>query len=202
MSDFFEFNEVDEPIKQLIQQLVSTLSPDDLVDLFSKAKIQTISKKETYINIHAKPNTIGFVTKGVFRCVYEKEGKEITGGFFLEGDIVCSYSTLLAEKPSPYRIEAIEDSSIIEINNHTLGDLYIQNSSLAEWGRKFLKQELGKLIERMERHFLDSPEERYIKLLEENREIFSRVPQKYIASFLGITDVSLSRMRARVLKKN
>lgn len=199
---YFDFDKLDEKLKQKIQNTISVISADDLIFLTQNIKLTTLQKGENYIENNSTSYKIAYIAKGILRCVYLKNEEEITGAFFTEGSIVCSYNTLLFDKKCNYTVQAIEDTTVIEINNNTLRDLYLKNANLSEWGRDLLKMELGKVIERMESHFLDSPEERYIKLLKENREIFMRVPQKYIASYLGITAVSLSRIRARVLKKN
>ncbi len=198
----FDINNLNSELKLGLEKLLSKIKHEDLLTLINSVKEISLNKGDIYFKEGQNFGKIAYVTKGIVRSVYQKNAEEITGGFFTEGSIVCAHTSLLHKKPSNYSVIAIEETKLVEIDNAFLGELYNKDAGFSEWGREIINREFGNVIERMESHILDTPEERYIKLLTTNREIFLRVPQKYIASYLGITAVSLSRIRSRVLKKS
>ncbi len=132
------------------------------------------------------------VIHGCLRTYFIKEtGIEITSQFFIEGQMVSSFESAMTGMPSRQYIDAIEDSTVgfIEI---TIFKKMISESGLGM--NDFNRFLISRLIFYMNQHasfILDNPEKRYKKLLQDNPELVSRLPQKYIASYLGITPVSL-----------
>lgn len=138
-----------------------------------------------------------FVRKGCLRLFFYNEGKDITFQFFFEGDFVASFDSLYKGTPSEFSLESIEPSEVLSIKKE---DFYnkIENSL----SLRLLYEE--KIIERFSFYqhlFLsrikNTPQQRYEELVREYPNIIQRVPQHYIASYLGITPVSLSRIRKR-----
>jgi len=143
------------------------------------------------------------VINGCLRAFFIKEnGIEITSQFFLEGQMVASFESAMTGTPSRLYIDTIEDSIIGFIPMNYLEKAISESSSARDHFNKFL---ISRLIYYMNQHasfILDNPEKRYLKLIQENPEFVSRLPQQYIASYLGITPVSLSRIRTRIKKAN
>ncbi len=142
------------------------------------------------------------VIKGCLRSYFIKEsGIEVTSQFFIEGKMVASFESAMTGKPSRLYIDAIEDSTIASIQMRDLKKVVGESSSGRDHFVRFL---MTRLINYMNLHasfILDNPEKRYINLIQENPELVSRLPQQYIASYLGITPVSLSRIRTRLRKQ-
>ena len=142
------------------------------------------------------------VIKGCLRSYFIKEnGAEITSQFFIEGKMVTSIESTMTNTPSRSYIDAIEDSIIGIIQMKNFLNLAQEDNLAKDHFNRIL---LSKLINYMNLHasfILDNPEKRYRKLLQDNPELISRLPQQYIASYLGITPVSLSRIRNRLKKK-
>ena len=138
-----------------------------------------------------------FIHKGALRLFFYNEGKDITFQFFFEGDFVASFDSLYKRKPSLFSLESIEQTEVFAIKREDFYRLMEQTP--------LLKREYEeKLIERFhvyQQLFLsrikNTPQQRYEELLREYPGIIQRVPQHYIASYLGITPVSLSRIRNR-----
>ena len=137
------------------------------------------------------------IRKGCLRLFFYNEGKDITFQFFFEGDFVASFDSLYRRKPSLFSLESIEPTEVSTINRDDFYHLIEQTPSL-----KQIYEE--KLIDRFhvyQQLFLsrikNTPQQRYEELLKEYPDIIQRVPQHYIASYLGITPVSLSRIRKR-----
>jgi len=110
----------------------------------------------------------------------------------------CRVESLFAQRPSQKGIQIIETAEIIAINATKLFALYDQYSAIERLFRKIFEQGYVETVNRLESLQFYAAEERYTRLLEEMPELLQRVPLKYIASYLGITQVSLSRIRATI----
>ena len=139
------------------------------------------------------------VFRGCLRSYFIKEdGNDITSQFFIEEQMVTSIESVMSETPTRSYIEAIEDSEIGIIKMKDFLALGQEDDIAKDHFNGIL---LSKLINYMNLHasfILDNPEKRYKKLLKDNPELISRLPLQYIASYLGITPVSLSRIRSRI----
>ena len=138
-----------------------------------------------------------FIHKGCLRLFFYNEGKDVTFQFFFEGDYVASFDSLYKRRPSLFSLESIEQTEVSGIKREEFYNLIEQTPLLR-------REYEEKLIERFhvyQQLFLsrikNTPQQRYEELLKEYPGIIQRVPQHYIASYLGITPVSLSRIRNR-----
>jgi CRP-like cAMP-binding protein len=136
------------------------------------------------------------IKSGAIRTWFDGKDKEISFQFFFEGDVVYASESLRKETPSPFNIETMEPCTLFWIDAAGL-EQFRQDAPL-------YSQILDKIVQRQEEFmqrfftFLKySPQQRYENLLKDKPEIIRRVPLQYIASYLGITQVSLSRIRAR-----
>ncbi len=139
-----------------------------------------------------------FVLKGVTRLYYRKEDSDISANFIFENGFITSLESFLLRIPSRQGIETIEDCELLVITKDKLDALtetypvfHQFSRAIAEWGFIMLQQRASSFI-------LDSPEERYTNMMQQRPEILERVPQHMIASYLGVTPVSLSRIRKRI----
>ncbi len=145
---------------------------------------------------------VGFVLQGTMRHYYTRDGEEKTTYFYFEGHFVSSYISCITHKPSELSIEAMTDCDMLVFPYKALVQLYERSHTWERFGRLMAEYLAIGLEERMTGLLMLSPEERYIQLLESNKQkIIERIPQHYISSYLGITPVSLSRIRNRLLKK-
>jgi len=141
------------------------------------------------------------VLDGCLRTYFIKEnGVEITSHFFVEGQMVTSFESAMTGLPSRRYIDAVEDSILGIIPLKSIENLMRENSHARDYFNRILISRLIYYIHQHASFILDNPEKRYKKLLQENPELVSRLPQQYIASYLGITPVSLSRIRSRLKK--
>ena len=138
-----------------------------------------------------------FIRKGCLRLFFYNEGKDITFQFFFEGDFVASFDSLYKGTPSLFSLESIEPSEVMFIKKEDFYNEIENNSSL----RKVYEEKIIERFSFYQHLFLsrikNTPQQRYEELLKEYPNIIQRVPQHYIASYLGITPVSLSRIRNR-----
>ena len=138
-----------------------------------------------------------YVEKGCIRLSFNKDGKDITFQFFFEGEGVSSAESFRSNEPSLFAIETLEHCVVHTLNKKDCASI-IERSPLI---KQALEEQTFQRLMYFQKLFLsrikNSPEERYNELLKQSPHILQRVPQHYIASFLGITSVSLSRIRNR-----
>jgi CRP-like cAMP-binding protein len=138
---------------------------------------------------------IYFIEQGLARAYSDIEDMQLTFWFGLEGDIVLSYNGYVHNKAGYESIELLEDSILYKLKGEELQELFNHEISLANWGRKLAEHELIKTEERFITRQSRSATERYDELLHSAPQLLQRVQLGYIASYLGITQVSLSRIR-------
>ena len=159
------------------------------------SSIVTIKKNKDLQPIGHTCKTIYFIKKGVARIYYFKDGIDITERFFFENSIIARVESLFTGKPSRKAIQVLEDAEIIAINSTQLFKLYDTYPEIERLFRKIFEAAYVETVNRIEGMQFHSAEERYNALLNEAPNVLLRVPLKYVASFLGITQVSLSRIR-------
>lgn len=140
--------------------------------------------------------TIYFITKGIARIYYFKDGIDITESFAFENNIIARIESLFTGKPSRKAIQILEDAEIIAINATELFKLYDTFPETERLFRKIFEAAYVETVNRIEGIQFHTAEERYHALMELAPDVIKRVPLKYIASYLGITQQSLSRIRA------
>jgi CRP-like cAMP-binding protein len=141
-----------------------------------------------------------FINKGLVRLYYTKDGEEITGFIFREGLFASSYDSFLRQMPSIQTLETIEECELLVISFEGLQKLYDAVPKFHILARKVAEQRFinSQLI--LSSFIMDSPEERYRKFEELHGDLLLRVPHHMIASYLGITPVSMSRIRKRLME--
>ena len=158
----------------------------------------TFKKNELIQPVGHTCKTIYFLEKGIARIFYYKDGVDITEHFAFEGGIVARAESLFAGEPSQKAIEVLEDSDILAIDVPKLYQLYDEFHEIERLFRLIFERAHVETIHRIESLQFHSAEERYLNLLSTHKNIIQRVALKHIASYLGITQVSLSRIRAKV----
>lgn len=138
-----------------------------------------------------------FIKSGCLRMWFNSDGKDITFQFFFEGQAVASVDSFLTQQPSLFTIESIEPTTYISISKKNMDMLYNEFPQLKEGFHEILFQRFRNYAQLFLSRIKDSPQERYKDLLTNHPEIIKRIPQHYIASYLGITPISLSRIRNR-----
>ncbi len=154
-----------------------------------------IKKNQDLQTIGHTCRTIYFIKKGVARIYYYKDDIEITECFAFENAIIARVESLFTGKPSRKAIQMVENSELIAINSTKLFDLYDTFPEIERLFRKIFEAAYVDTVNRVESIQFHSAEERYNTLLKESPNVLQRVPLKFIASYLGITQVSLSRIR-------
>jgi CRP-like cAMP-binding protein len=157
----------------------------------------SLSKNNDLQSIGHTCKTIYFIKKGIARIYYYKDGVDVTESFEFENSILARVESLFSGKPSRKGIQIVEDAELVAIDANKLFKLYDTYPEVERLFRKIFETEHVNLVNRLESLQFHTPEERYHTLIEETPAMIHRIPLKHIASYLGITQVSLSRIRAR-----
>nr|WP_321405714.1 Crp/Fnr family transcriptional regulator [uncultured Carboxylicivirga sp.] len=167
-------------------------------DYFKELAIKKeISPKVILLREGEVASNIFFIKRGCLREWFNKDGKDITFQFFFENQAVASIDSFINNKPSLFTIESIELSTIYSISKGDFESFVKSNPDLKDQFHKLIFQRFNIYSQLFLSRIKDSPQERYNNLLKTHPEIIKRVPQHYIASYLGITPISLSRIRNR-----
>ncbi|MEI8280262.1 MAG: Crp/Fnr family transcriptional regulator [Bacteroidota bacterium] len=178
------------------------LSDEEWLMLEPYLELRQIQKQTNFAVEGKKANEIGYLLEGNMRHYYTRDGEEKTTYFYFEGHFVSAYISCITGKASKLTIEAMTNCKMLVFKYKELQNLYELSHTWERFGRLIAEYLAIGLEERMTGLLMLSPEERYTQLLEGNKQkIVERIPQHYVSSYLGITPVSLSRIRARLLKK-
>jgi CRP-like cAMP-binding protein len=140
--------------------------------------------------------TIYINVEGLLRIYYFKDGIDITESFEKENSVVVRVESLFSGRASRKGIQAVEDTTFVSISAPPLFALFDHHPSLERLFRKVFEAGYIKTVNRLESLQFHTAEERYRQLMDEQPDILQRAPLKHIASYLGMTQVSLSRIRA------
>jgi CRP-like cAMP-binding protein len=183
----------------MIEDLIKKLKTDmgnweQVEDLFHvkefPAKTQLLQEGEISSNLY-------FITRGCLRMWFNNDGRDITFQFFFEGQAVSSMESFFGKQPSIFNLETIEPSQVTVITKEGVDELFERFPILKDGFQQILLRRLSDYSKLFLSRIKDNPQKRYEELLQQHPEIIRRIPQHYIASYLGITPISLSRIRNR-----
>ena len=144
----------------------------------------------------------GFVYQGLLRSYsYDREGLEYTNAFFREGSFTCELVSFSGVAVSHTNVVALEDAEILCVNRATLDALFRNYPDFERFGRLLYEKVLISYKQSNLFRVRLNAHERYLHFLKNEPELIKRVPLKYIASYLNVTDTSLSRIRRRTLHR-
>jgi CRP-like cAMP-binding protein len=179
--------------------LLQDIPIDDVYELFNRATEKTLRSGEIYIETGALTKKLAYIITGVIRTyAIKNNGDDATLLLRWEDQFIGSHDCILLNKPSKFIYQALEETTILEIDYTVVDEIMNQNPKYEPLRNFVLMSMLSGALGLIEDFVLLSAEERYLKLQTENFDIVNRVPGKYIASMLGITPVSLSRIRKRI----
>jgi len=178
------------------------LSPEDYQELSKFTKIKRLRGGEIYIGAGSTKQRISFILQGIIRTYFlEPSGDEITIMLRCEQQVVASVDSILLHSPSRFFYQAIEPTLLIEFDYDRGQGTIEQHAKFNQLRHNVLVGLLLQTVDRLEDFMILKPEQRYIRLLEQRPYIANRVPDKYLSTMLGITPVSLSRIKKRLKDK-
>lgn len=187
-------------LKKFLSQYAS-FSENELEDIATKFKRKTVKKKHCLLRQGDTCKDLVFVQKGCLRLYYLKEDIDVSVWFAFPQSSAIEIYSFISENPSNYFLEAIEDSEVLYLSKVELQKLYQEQPKMQEMMRKFWEDVILNLINRFTALQTDSAEKRYLDLLKKP-DYLATIPQKYLASFIGVTPTSLSRIRKQIIKSH
>ncbi len=193
------------PLNQLQQALQTVAGIDETSFDLSTSSWQekTYSKGEFYNEYKNVCKHLGFVIDGVFRTYYVngETAEEKNIFFFSPNQIIVSYKSFVTQTQCNYHTEAMTNATILYITYNKLQELYQQSHQWERLGRLIAEKAFTMAMSRAEDFIFQSPEQRYLDLMEAHPDIINTLPLYHIASYLGIQGPSLSRIRKRMMSK-
>jgi CRP-like cAMP-binding protein len=180
---------------------IMPLSEEEIEAIVETMNIQPYKKgfvllKEGQISTEAY-----FILEGCVRQYYVVDGEEKTNNFFTEEQWVVSINSLSQITPSNHFLECCIDSLLVVGNREKEEDLYRRFPKLETISRKVMEKVFAEQQEILSSYTIDTPEQRYLKLLKSRPKLFQNIPQYQIASYIGVKPESLSRIRKRISQK-
>ncbi|TNE31661.1 MAG: Crp/Fnr family transcriptional regulator [Bacteroidetes bacterium] len=190
-------------MERLIENIKSYISLNDkeIQLLHDSVEKRVFSKNEVIFTEGKVSDEIYFVTKGCVRLFYNVDGNDKTAFFYTEGQFICAGESYTFHIPAMENYQAIEQSELFIFKKSKIERLLNEAPKFEIIARIATENELITCQKVIASFVTKSAEERYLDLLEAQGELFHRVPQQYIASFLGVSPETLSRIKARVFKR-
>jgi CRP-like cAMP-binding protein len=170
-----------------------------ITDLFSERKF---NKHDMLLQEKTVCNEYYFLNEGLIRAyTYDLDGNDITTGFYSSGQVACELFSFFKRIPTRENFVALSDCRVLYISYSDLQNAFHSMPHFREFGRSILINAYAGLKQRMLSTLHETAEERYLRMLNSNPDIFQHAPLKTVASYLGITDSSLSRIRKEAVGK-
>lgn len=189
-----------DKLKKYCKQTVP-LSDTELGLIDTYFEIKTLKKKEFLFQDNTICNFIAFIADGSIRHFHIKDGVEKTCEISFDYSWVTDFQSFTYDTLGKMNLQAMEATTVFIIRKQNLQSLYKECSKYETFGRLMAEQVAQRATEIAMSLSSDKPEERFQKLIKNQPDLFQRIPQKYIANFLGISPESLSRIRNRIFHK-
>lgn len=182
---------------EFIKRLQQYITIDEDIHQFLLDNVQEISiqKKELLSSCESKNQNIYVVEQGILRMFYNQDGKEMTTNFYTEGALLGNIDTIFKNIPTSLNIEAIESSRLYALDYNKLEELCETSLIVSNFTRKVLGVLMVEMVKRITTLQYMTAKQRYYHLLKEKPSIIQRAPLGMIASYLGISQETLSRIR-------
>ncbi|TAF44408.1 MAG: Crp/Fnr family transcriptional regulator [Sphingobacteriales bacterium] len=180
---------------------VVPLTDEELSLIDKYFEVKKIKKKYFLLQDGNVCNFIGFIAKGTIRHFHIKEGSEKTCDISFENSWVTDFQSFSHSTSCIMNLQVMDDTTVFLIKKENLYKLYTECTKYETFGRLMAEQVAQRATEIAMSLSSEKPEERFQNLLKKQPDLFQRVPQKYIANFLGISPESLSRIQKRVHNK-
>lgn len=192
-----------DPIEELKHLVNSVIEIDDttLNTIITRFECRKIVKNNVLLKQGGKCDFWGFVVKGLIRVYsFSNSGDESTNGFVREGEFITESMSFFTPEPSLENMEALEDTKVFCINQQGLKQLYAEVPVFEKFTRILYEQRMVELKARIQYRIQFDGQGKYNYFVKSQPELYRRVPLKYIASYLNLTDSTLSRIRRKAVQ--
>lgn len=178
-----------------LQDYYPDLSTQSLEALSKCTRILRVNKKTQLVREGQYAHYLYFVVEGLARAYYLKDGRDLSDWFAFEQEFICPIQSFFYGTPSPHYIETLEPSVLLEIHRDDINQLSDEYRDIDRLGKIIVTQTMLTLQERVTAYRFENAQQKYQHLLKQRPSIELRVPLIHIASYLGITIETLSRIR-------
>jgi CRP/FNR family transcriptional regulator, anaerobic regulatory protein len=178
---------------------IVTLNEDEENAFIQILEFKSLKKKEHLMQEGQICNKITFINSGCLRLFYNIEGVENTIQFFFGDSWYTDYASFLTGQPTIENMQALDNSEVVQVKKNDLYKLYESMPIFERVGRIFAENAYLSVSQLNQMKTNEEPEIRYLNLLKTRPELAQKIPQHYIASYLGIKPETLSRIRKRIL---
>lgn len=186
-----------QQLKLYFTKLSADTVQSELDELIQQFSYEVLPKKELLLEAGQSSDTVYFICKGLVRIYYVKEEKEITNWFIQENMMFAATYSILTGQPNYSSYETLEETHVLKIKYAVLESFYTRYHSLEHMGRKLIQAYYGAFMKKTFDVLFLSAEERYHLFVKDHADLLNRVPLRYVASYLGITQETLSRLRSK-----
>ncbi|MGK6353397.1 Crp/Fnr family transcriptional regulator [Parapedobacter sp. DT-150] len=177
-----------------------SLTGGEMVTIASLMTVREVDGGTVLVREGEICNACYFVLKGCLRQYVVIDGVERTTRFFTENEAAVLFTSYTNRIPSDSYLSSVEHAVLLIGDPETDAELYRAFPKLEGITRTMMERDLGKTQDALSRFITSSPEERYLDLLENRPDLLQRVPQHQLASYIGVTPESLSRIRKRIFR--
>jgi CRP-like cAMP-binding protein len=181
-----------------IIQGIFPLPRHDAQNLANICEQIVVPKNATIIQTEQICKYIYFLKEGCCRIYYHREEMEIVLDFCFQGDVILSLNSYIHQKPGYEKVDCLEKSVLFRIPSSSLQQLYQTSLPISNWGRKLAELETLKIEDRLLQTLFKTAAEKYRDLLQKEPALLQKVKLGHIASYLGVSQVTLSRIRAEI----
>lgn len=194
MLETFKLNDT-EKIIDLISSQFLNLSDDCKADFSRASNILLFDRETVLVKEGQFADKAYFIAQGCARAFYLKDGKDITDWFAFENDFISSINSFFLNIPSPHFIEVLEPAILLEISRENISKLSDQYREFDRLSKAIITKTMLQQQQRIVSIQFESAQQKYENLLAIRPDITQRVPLTHIASYLGMTLETLSRIR-------
>lgn len=190
------------PLEQNIKQYFGEISKDELKTVSSMFKPEMIRKGDYFLKTGKDCDKLSFVRSGYLRIFVETGKKDVTQWISAKDSFITDLSGFIFEQPARWNIQALADTEIYTLHKRDYQQL---ETLVPQWPvleKLFIAKCFTVLEDRIFTHLSMTAEERYQFFFERNKELFNQVPLQYIASMLGMTPETFSRVRNKIASVN
>tara|TARA_B100000073_G_scaffold205658_1_gene170617 strand:- start:1633 stop:2220 length:588 start_codon:yes stop_codon:yes gene_type:complete len=179
----------------------SSLEKSDLIFLENLLEPKIFKKGDVLIKQGEIANNFIFLTSGIVSSVYKNKSKEFIRDFYFEPLIFTEMESFVKQVPAKFSVICVTDVTCQLLSHSDLEIAYSKIPTLRNVAYDLLVNGFINISNRLESLLTQNPEQRYLKLLNENPKLLHKIPLKMIASYMGVTDVALSRIRNRISQR-
>lgn len=184
-----------EKVLNEIGEIYLPLSNECQEELIANSKVSAFKRGEVVVREGQFSKKAYLIVEGCSRAYYLKDGKDISDWFTFENQFMAAIVSFFSDKPSPHYVEFVEDSTVLEFSKDVMDKLTNKHHDFERFISKMVTETMLGLCERLYTIQFNKADERYNHLLSIYPNITNRIPLTHIASYLGITLETLSRIR-------